>query len=180
MGNETAIAQMFKKNIFRILATVAVLTVGASHGDESDNPALYITKNLTTETALKAALAALEKCREEGFQVAVVITDRHGLAQVMLRDRYGGAHTHETARRKAWTAASFRESTTVLAQVTASGNPQSGIRHVDDAIMIGGGLLIDAGGTTVGAIGVSGAPGGDMDDLCAQAGIDAIEDDILF
>ena len=171
---------MFKKMVFRTLVVVAGLLVSAVHADDSDNPALYITKNLTTETALKAALAALEKCREEGFQVAVVVTDRNGLPQVMLRDRYGGAHTHETARRKAWTAASFRESTTVLAEVTASGTALSGIRHVDDAIMLGGGLLIDAGGTTVGAIGVSGAPGGDMDDLCAQAGIDAIEDDILF
>ncbi|MXZ82075.1 MAG: heme-binding protein, partial [Gammaproteobacteria bacterium] len=52
--------------------------------------------------------------------------------------------------------------------------------HVEGAIMLGGGLLIDAGGATVGAIGVSGAPGGELDDLCAQAGIDAIEEDILF
>ncbi len=151
-----------------------------SWADDSDSEALFITKNLTTETALKAALAALEKCRSEGFQVAVVVTDRNGLPQVMLRDRFGGAHTHETARRKAWTAASFRISTTELAEATAVGTPQSGIRHLEDVIMVGGGLLIDAGGTAVGAIGVSGAPGGDMDDLCAEAGIEAIEEDILF
>ncbi len=167
------------KTIWAVAIFIAVCGTTA-YADEVDNPALFTTKNLTTETALKAALAALGKCRDEGFQAAVVVTDRNGLPQVLLRDRFAGAHTHETARRKAWTAASFKENTTVLAEVTAEGTPMSGIRHVEQAVMIGGGMLIDAGGTTVGAIGVSGAPGGDMDDLCAQAGIDAIEDDILF
>ena len=162
------------------IAILIAMCGTTAYADESDNPAMFTTKNLTTETALKAALAALEKCRDEGFQAAVVVTDRNGLPQVLLRDRFAGAHTHETARRKAWTAASFKENTTVLAEVTAEGTAMSGIRHVEDAVMIGGGMLIDAGGTTVGAIGVSGAPGGDMDDLCAQAGIDAIEEDILF
>ena len=147
---------------------------------QADEPALFSTQNLTPKIALKAALAALDKCRDEGYQVAVVVTDRNGLPQIMIRDRYAGAHTPETARRKAWTATSFRANTSELVSVTAAGQPQSGIRHVEGAIMLGGGMLIDAGGSTVGAIGVSGAPGGELDDLCAQAGIEAIEEDILF
>lgn len=162
---------------FQILAIIfAMLPIQV----QADEAALFSTQNLMPKTALKAALAALGKCRDEGYQVAVVVTDRNGLPQVMLRDRYAGAHTPETARRKAWTAASFRVGTSELVSVTAAGQPQSGIRHVEGAIMIGGGLLIDAGGSTVGAIGVSGAPGGELDDLCAQAGIEAIEEDILF
>lgn len=158
--------------------TAALLLLSAqSHADED---ALFTTQNLTPHTALKAAQAALAKCRDEGYQVAVVITDRNGLPQVMLRDRYAGAHTPDTAQRKAWTAASFRSGTSEMVPVTAAGTSLSGIRHVEGAIMLGGGLVIDAGGSTVGAIGVSGAPGGDLDDLCAQAGIDAIEEDILF
>ena len=171
---------MFKKLTALSLATTLGLFMGPGFAQDTDRAGLFTTQNLTTETALKAALAALEKCREEGFQVAVVVTDRNGLPQVVLRDRFGGAHTHETARRKAWTAASFRVNTTELAEATAIGTAQSGIRHVSEAVMVGGGVLIDAGGTTVGAIGVSGAPGGDMDDLCAEAGIEAIEEDILF
>ncbi len=162
---------------FRIPIFILILISVQAKADEH---ALFTTQNLTPEIALKAAKAALDKCRSEGFQVSVVVTDRNGLPQVMLRDRYAGAHTPTTARRKAWTAASFRLSTTELAEATADGTPLSGIRHLEEAIMLGGGLLIDAGGFSVGAIGVSGAPGGDLDDLCAQAGIDAIEDDILF
>jgi uncharacterized protein GlcG (DUF336 family) len=99
-----------------------------------------------------------------------------GILQVMLRDRYAGAHTPETARRKAWTATSFRANTTDMLEITAPGQPQAGVRQVTDALMIGGGMVIDAGGSLVGAIGVS----GELDDLCAAAGIAAIEDDIAF
>lgn len=164
-------------NFFRILAIILAMLSTQIQADEA---ALFTTQNLLPKTALKAALAALDKCRNEGYQVAVVVTDRNGLPQVMLRDRYAGAHTPETARRKAWTAASFRVGTSELVSVTAAGQPLSGIRHVEGALMLGGGLLIDTGGSTVGAIGVSGAPGGELDDLCAQAGIEAIEEDILF
>ncbi len=158
--------------------TTALLIAGSPV--KADEPALFTTENLTPDTALKAALAALEKCRDEGFQVAVVVTDRMGIPQVMIRDRYAGAHTPETARRKAWTATSFRANTSDLVEVTAAGQAQAGVRYIEDAIMLGGGMLIDAGGSTVGAIGVSGAPGGELDDLCAEAGIAAIEEDILF
>ena len=166
-----------KRILVRFLAVGLVMATGPAI---SDDHALYSTQNLTPEIALKAASAALEKCRTEGFQVAVVVTDRSGLPQVMIRDRYAGAHTPETARRKAWTATSFRTNTTDLVAVTAAGEAQSGVRQVEGALMIGGGMLIDAGGSTVGAIGVSGAPAGELDDLCAQAGIEAIEEDILF
>lgn len=146
----------------------------------ADQHALFTTKNLTPEIALKAASAALEKCRNEGFQVAVAIVDRMGNMQVMIRDRYAGAHTPDTARRKAWTATSFRSNTSDMIEISGPGQPQAGVRHVTDALMIGGGVLIDAGGSLVGAIGVSGAPGGELDDLCANAGIAAIEEDISF
>jgi uncharacterized protein GlcG (DUF336 family) len=164
-------------NFISVLSASAMLLSTSVHADEE---ALFTTKNLTPEIALKAATAALDKCRAEGFQVAIAIVDRMGNMQVMLRDRYAGAHTPETARRKAWTATSFRTNTSDLIDITGPGKPQAGVRHVGDALMIGGGMLIDAGGSLVGAIGVSGAPGGELDDLCASAGIAAIEEDISF
>jgi uncharacterized protein GlcG (DUF336 family) len=126
-------------------------------------------KLLTPETALKAAQAALKKCRDGGFQVTVAVVDRMGVAQVLLRDRYAGPHTVDMARAKAYTAVSFRTNTTALAEATQAGRPQSGIRHRPEA-----------GGALLGAIGVSGAPGGKEDDACAAAGIAAIRDEIEF
>ena len=137
-------------------------------------------KLLTPETALKAAQAALKKCRDGGFQVTVAVVDRMGVTQVLLRDRYAGAHTPRTARAKAYSAVSFRTNTTELAEATQAGRPQSGIRHLPGVAAVGGGLMIEAGGSLLGAIGVSGAPGGKEDDACAAAGIAAIREDIEF
>ncbi|MDH4175511.1 MAG: heme-binding protein [Betaproteobacteria bacterium] len=137
-------------------------------------------KLLTPETALKAAQAALKKCRDGGYQATVAVVDRMGVVQVLLRDRYAGAHTPRTARAKAYSAVSFRTNTTELAEATQAGRPQSGIRHLPGVAAVGGGLMIEAGGSLLGAIGVSGAPGGKEDDACAAAGIAAIREDIEF
>ena len=138
----------------------------------------FSVKVLTPETALKAAQAALAKCRASGFQVTVAVVDRMGVVQVLLRDRFAGPHTTEMASAKAYTAASFRTNTTALAEATQPGRPQSGIRNRPGVAAVGGGMMIEAGGSLLGAIGVSGAPGGREDDACAEAGIAAIREDI--
>ncbi len=80
--------------------------------------ATFSVRVLTPETALKAAQAAMARCRANGFQAAVAVVDRMGIVQVLLRDRFAGPHTVEMARDKAWTAVSFRTSTSDLAQAT--------------------------------------------------------------
>jgi len=140
----------------------------------------YSTRLLTPETALKATLAALEDCRKRGAQVAVAVVDRAGVAHAMVRDRFAGPHTVSTAINKGYTAISFRIDTLELAKQTQSGLPSSGVRDLPHVVAVGGGVLIQAGGLTLGAIGVSGAPGGDADDACAKAGIAAIRDEIDF
>lgn len=138
----------------------------------------HAVRVLTPEAALKATQAALQECRRQGYQVAVAVVDRSGLAQAMIRDRFAGAHTPGTATDKAWTAVSFRSTTSELARATQPGQPGSGIRHLPRFVGVGGGMTIEAGGSIVGGIGVSGAPSGDADDSCAKAGIAAIRDEI--
>ena len=138
----------------------------------------FTVRVLTPETALKAAQAALKKCRDSGYQATVAVVDRMGVLQVLLRDRFAGPHTVDMASAKAYTAASFRTHTSELAEATQPGRPQSGIRNRPDVAAVAGGLTIEAGGSLLGGIGVSGAPGGKEDDLCAAAGIEAIREDI--
>lgn len=136
---------------------------------------------LKPEVALEMAQAALISCRDAGYQVGVTVVDRSGVPQVFLRDRFAGVHVYETARRKAWTAVSFRTSTSDLAASTEAGQISSGIRHLNEALPLGGGLVVFSGdGNMVAGIGVSGAPGPDLDEVCAEAGIAAIEDQIAF
>lgn len=156
------------------------LAVSAASLPAFAQEATFETRSLMPETALVAARAALESCRKAGFQVAVAVVDRAGLVQVLLRDRFAGAHTIEVATRKAWTAASFKTATGVLANETQAGKPMSGIRSLPHVLAAGGGVLIQGGGTLFGAIGVSGAPGGEADEACAVAGVKAITEAIEF
>ena len=163
----------------RYLAAGAVLAA-LSSSVQAQEGALITFKTLTLEAATELAQGALAACRKGGFQVAVAVVDRGGNVQVILRDRFAGPHTTETARRKAWTAVSFRTDTQQLAEASLSGEMVSGVRDIEGALMLGGGVPILFAGSLIGGVGVSGAPGGDSDDACARAGIEAVVDKLEF
>ena len=159
-----------------IVAAVMLLSATAALGQS----ATFTVKHLTPEAALKAAQAALETCRKNGHQVAVAVVDRAGITQVLLRDRFAGPHTVEVATNKAWTAVSFRTNTTEIERATRPGQPMSGVRNFARVTSVGGGMMIEGGGSLFGAIGVSGAPAGNEDEACAAAGIKAIAEELEF
>ena len=142
--------------------------------------AVVVYKSLSPEIAIEAAQAAMKKCRDDGFQIAVAVVDRFGQPQVMLRDRFAGLPAPDTAISKAYTALSFRAATSDLAKSIRSGQMDAGLARLPHVAMLAGGLTIETGGTLLGGIGVSGAPGGDKDEACAKAGLDAIRDKIDF
>jgi uncharacterized protein GlcG (DUF336 family) len=163
------------RRVFGIwLAGVVLAASGAAQAQE----ATFSMRLLTPDTALKAAQAALARCRSGGFQVAVAVVDRMGVTQVLIRDRFAGPHTPDMAVAKGWTAVSFRTNTTDFAAATQGASPSSGVRHRPGVAAVGGGLMIEGGGSILGAIGVSGAPTGKDDDTCAAAGIAAIKDSL--
>lgn len=172
---------MRTSSLERARAAAALLALAAGAAVAAPPAAGSFTiKAMTPETALAAAQAALAHCRQAGYQVGVAVVDRAGLPQAFLRDRHAGAHTVQIAIDKAWTAASFRLPTTTLAAETQPGKPMSGLRGQPRVVAAGGGLVIEAAGSLVGAIAVSGAPGGDADEACAKAGIAAIADALEF
>lgn len=164
------------KNEWALLVAGFAMVIGTACAQD----ATYAVRLLTPESALKIAQAALARCRGEGYQVTVAVVDRAGVAQVVLRDRLAGPHTVRMAVDKAWTAVSFRTNTSELAQATETGSPQSGIRHRPRVAAVGGGIMIEGAGALLGAVGVSGAPRGDLDDACARAGIAAVQDSLDF
>jgi uncharacterized protein GlcG (DUF336 family) len=163
----------------RTIIIAAALALGAPAAF-ADDSATVTYKSLSPEVALEAAQAALKQCRADGFQVAVAVVDRFGQPQVMLRDRYAGLPAADTATSKAYTALSFHAATSDLAKSIKSGQMDSGLARLPHVAMLAGGLPIEAAGTLLGGIGVSGAPGGDKDEACAKAGLDAIRDRIDF
>ena len=166
--------------MLRPLFSALIFWVGLSLPVGAEEKSLVTFKILTLDAAMELAQASLADCRKRGYQVTIAVVDRFGTVQVILRDRIAGPHTPETARRKAWTAISFRTNTLLLAELTQAGKEPSGVRFVSEALMVGGGVPVEAAGSIVAGIGVSGAPGGDQDDACARAGIEAITDKLEF
>ncbi|HET6720045.1 MAG TPA: heme-binding protein [Rhodocyclaceae bacterium] len=159
---------------FALLAAIAAL--GTPAGAAEKMTTAY--SSLTTATALKVAEAALAECQKKGYVVGVAVVDRGGAPLALLRDNLAGAHTPSTAIGKAWTAVSFRTDTSELLARTEPGKPSAGIRELPNVVVLGGGLQIMAKGVLLGAVGVSGAPGGDIDDACGKAGIKAVSDNL--
>lgn len=172
----------------RLIATVIFLGVlcpaaVSKAGDEET--ALYTYRTLSVELASQAAWAALKECRARGYSVAVAVVDRGGNVQALLRDRFAGPHTPETAIGKAWTANSFRQSTAELAALLAEKRIPAQVANNPGALLVGGGLAIEARGEIIGGIGVSGAPPGksereSIDGACAQVGITSIREPMEF
>lgn len=160
-----------------VFGSFAALVMGASCASAQEGT--FAVKHMTPETAQNAAAAALKACRAEGYQVAVAIVDRSGTLQALIRDRFAGPHTVTIATDKAWTAVTLRQNTLDIARISETGE-MSGLRQFPRIVAVGGGMMVEAGGALVGGIGVSGAPGGAADAKCAQAGIDAVIEDLTF
>lgn len=122
--------------------------------------------------------AAVRACREQGYQVSAVAVDRDGIVQALLRDVYASRFTMEIAEHKA--------NATILSGIDSGAfrANRSDIReemnHVSGVLMLDGAVTIEAAGSLLGAVGVSGAPGGDLDARCARAGVEAVRERLLF
>lgn len=176
------IAMTILNLITLFLVLVYLAPAGAA---ESTTDPLYNFRSLSLEMASKSAWGTIESCRKRGYSVAVVVVDRGGNIQAQLRDRFAGPHTSETAFRKAWTAVSFHQSTAELAGLLEDKRIPSQVSNNPGALLVGGGLVIEAQGEIVGGIGVSGAPPGkserdSIDGACAQAGIDMVKEILDF
>ena len=140
----------------------------------ADEPPMTVNlKRLSMETALEIAKGAVEACRKEGIQIGVTVVDRDGTVQAMLRDTIAAPITTTISQQKAFTAVNFNAATS---QLTSRANTPIG--RVNGLVMSAGGLPIQAGGMLLGGVGVSGAPSGETDESCAQAGIDKVADDL--
>jgi uncharacterized protein GlcG (DUF336 family) len=130
---------------------------------------------LPLDLALQAANAALAQCQADGYRVSVAVVERSGALKLLLRDDGASTVSISSGTRKAYTSANFGRSTQELAMAVAETPALEGLRQIDPQVLIlGGGLPIVVNDVVVGGIGVGGAPAGNLDEVCAQAGVDAI------
>jgi uncharacterized protein GlcG (DUF336 family) len=131
---------------------------------------------IPAELANQAVAAAVAKCASEGYAETAVLVDADGVQQAVLRGDRAGAHTLASAFAKAYTAASFKTDTSALVERSKTVPVLVNLFKLPHLLLLGGGIVIKLGDEVVGAIGASGAPGGNLDDACAGAGLDKIKD----
>jgi uncharacterized protein GlcG (DUF336 family) len=155
---------MFAKQVI-LVAAIAVTSITTANAQ-----APLTEKNVSMKMALAIIDGTIEQCTKDGYKVSVVIVDNAGLVRASLRGDGTNPHTMEFARKKAYTARTRGQ--TSLEFMKLSDIPANGyLRQIPDTVAVGGGVPIKVGDVTIGAVGVSGAPGGEKDEVCANAGI---------
>lgn len=163
---------MMRHRLARLLPLLLTFTLPAAAAD------LVEVKRLSMEMARDIAQGAVQACREAGYQVTAVVVDRDGFEQMVMRDTLAPRFTLQIARDKAnavilsgVSSATFRKNRQDI---------RAEMNHVDGILVLEGGVPIRAAGSLVGAVGVSGAPGGDKDAVCAEAGVESVRERLEF
>jgi len=132
-------------------------------------------KNVSMALSMAIMQGALDQCAKDGYKVSVVIVDKGGNVAASVRGDGTGPHTMDFARMKAYTARTRNQ--TSLATMKQMEDPAMGfLRQIPNVVGVGGGVPIHAGNEVIGGVGVSGAPGGEKDEACANAGLAKVAD----
>ena len=156
--------------------TIAAIVATAALSSSAVAQSLVTQKNIPLAMAHTIAQAALAQCESMGYKISVAVVDRAGLTLVILRGDGAGMHTPEGAERKAYTARTFSQPSADFVKRMTERPDTAGSVHYSRVLALSGGLPIKAGNEVVGAVGVSGSPG--KDDVCSQAGIDKVADQL--
>lgn len=135
-------------------------------------------RNVGMEMARDLANEAVMACRKDGYQVSAVVVDRNGITRALLRDDLAARFTMQIAEEKANAVVMSGIKSGDFRRNRADIRPE--LNHIDGLIIMEGGLPVTSGGNRIGAIGVSGAPGGDKDEVCAQKALDAMSERLEF
>ena len=155
------------KSIVVIALIVALAPMGA-------DGQILTERNISLQLALSIAQAAMAACKTDGYDVSVAVVDRAGDLKVMLRADTANPHNADLARRKAYTSRTFKVPSMDVAKRTNGPTELSGQRFLVDVIPLGGGLPINIGNDTIGALGISGSPTQEGDEKCATAALASV------
>lgn len=159
--------------LFASISSIATINVPAFADD------MLTTHRLSAELAGVAVTEAVASCARQGYAETAVLVDADGVRQALLRGDRVGSHSLDSANDKAYTAASFKSDTSALVERAKTVPGFSALfTQLPHLVLFGGGVVIKMGDEVVGAIGAAGAPGANLDEACARAGLDKIRDRI--
>lgn len=153
-----------------LVSAALILSLNSYADDESMTVDI---KRLSAESAIAVATAAMLECRKEGYQATATVVDKNGIIQAVARDTLAPPISIPISKAKAFTAVNFSADTSAMAE-----RANTGVGQFEGVLMSAGGVVINVGGIIYGAVGVSGAPSGQVDEDCAKAGVEAIAEDL--
>ena len=138
--------------------------------------AVRVEKNMSLDLATQIAAATVASCSAAGYNVAATVVDRAGTVRAVMRADNAGPHTLEASRLKAYTSASAKNSTLAMMEGAQKNPAAANLVNIPGYLLLGGGVPVKVGNEVIGAVGVGGAPGGNLDEQCAVAALDKVKD----
>ncbi len=159
------------------LAVTAALVL-AAFGTQAQTGAVRTEKNISLDLANQIAAATVAACAANGYAVTATVVDRAGSVRAVQRADNAGPHTIAASERKAFTSASAKAPTKTMLENSQKNPGAATLGDIPGFLLLGGGLPIKAGNEVIGAVGVGGAPGGHLDEQCAQTALDKFKADL--
>ena len=156
-----------------VFASTLALSVIASAANAQ---AVRTEKNMSLELANQIAAATVASCSAGGYNVTAAVVDRAGTLRALQRADNAGPHTVGAAQGKAFTSASAKAPTTAMLENVQKNPGAATLVDIPGFLILGGGVPVKVGNEVIGAVGVGGAPGGHLDEQCANAGIAKVAD----
>ncbi|MDN4590904.1 hypothetical protein DBA29_20705 [Xenophilus aerolatus] len=156
------------------LAAASLALAACSSFAQSPAGAVLAQRNISLDLANQIAAGAVAACAANGYAVAATVVDRAGTVRAVQRADNAGPHTLGSSERKAWTSASAKNTTLAMMEGAQKNPAGANLVYLPGVLLLGGGVPIKAGNEVIGAVGVGGAPGGHLDEQCANAGIEKV------
>ncbi len=159
------------RHIVKISALALGLFAAAANAQ-----AVRTEKNMSLDLANQIAAATVAACTAGGYAVAATVVDRAGSVRAVQRADNAGPHTVEASRQKAFTSASAKAPSLAIMENAQKNPAAANLADIPGFLLLGGGVPVKVGNEVIGAVGVAGAPGGHLDDQCAQAALAKVQD----
>ena len=157
--------------ILRASLLAACLAAPLAHAQ-----AVRTERNMSLELANQVAAAGVASCLASGYNVTVTVVDRAGGVRAVQRADNAGPHTLGASQQKAFTSASAKNATTAMLDVMQKNPAAATLNDIPGFLVLGGGVPIKVGNEVIGAVGIGGAPNGNLDEQCALAALDKVKD----
>ncbi len=156
------------------ISALALSFVAAAANAQS----VRIEKNMSLELANQIATASVAACAANGYAVAATVVDRAGTVRAVQRADNAGPHTLGASQQKAFTSASAKNTTLAMMEGAQKNPAAANLVNIPGYLLLGGGVPVKVGNEVIGAVGVGGAPGGNLDEQCAMVALDKVKDQL--